>query len=134
MGTGFVSCGQSDRSMNLTTYLQLVPRLRMIGAIILLSIYAFKARTGKSFAANVFFILETPSINGIGISSSVWSLCYELDMRGIALRFLSEARFFFLFSKTYRLASYTMGSAEFFPGIKQLGCEVGSLTYFQYRS
>jgi hypothetical protein len=43
IGTRVPSQGQSGRGVKLTTYLHIVPRLRMTGAIPLLPLYAFMA-------------------------------------------------------------------------------------------
>jgi hypothetical protein len=41
--TGYISRGERDRDVNLTTDLLLEPRVKMGGAISLLPLYAFKA-------------------------------------------------------------------------------------------
>jgi hypothetical protein len=48
VGTGIISRGQSGRGMKLSIHLHLEPRLRMSGAIPLLSLYAFMEGIGKT--------------------------------------------------------------------------------------
>jgi hypothetical protein len=58
MGTGVLSRGQSDRGLKLGFHLQLVPMLRMSGAISLLPLYAFtilRLPPGSEFNNYVFF-------------------------------------------------------------------------------
>jgi len=80
--------GVNSRGANLTTYLHLVPKLRMNGAIRLISLHAFIARTGKilpftieDIVANRFFILVTPSIKWIKIFEGCLTvhLPYEIN-------------------------------------------------------
>jgi hypothetical protein len=48
MLTGVLSQGEGGRNVQLTTELNLVPVLRMSGAILLLRLHAFMARAGNT--------------------------------------------------------------------------------------
>jgi hypothetical protein len=49
----FFAGGKSDQAVNLTTYLHLVPRLKISGDMTLLPLYAFKAWTGNTLCVCV---------------------------------------------------------------------------------
>jgi hypothetical protein len=55
IGTGFLSQSYDGGGVKLTTYLHLVPRLRMSGVLPIFLPYFFRVRRGKNFT---FFIYE----------------------------------------------------------------------------
>jgi hypothetical protein len=59
--SGVLYRGQNDGGVTLITHLNLVPRLRMIGAIPLLPLHAFMAWTGKKI--DFFFIFTNGKMN-----------------------------------------------------------------------
>jgi hypothetical protein len=58
MGTGFFPGGEAAVGVMLTSHLQLVPRLRMNGAIPLLPLYAFMAWTGEELPLLTLHLLK----------------------------------------------------------------------------
>jgi len=58
IGTGVLSQRYNGGGVKMTTYLQLVPRLRMRGAIPLFLPHVFRARRGKNFTYFIYEILN----------------------------------------------------------------------------
>jgi hypothetical protein len=65
IGTGVYCRGQSDWGMRLTTHLDLMPRLSMIGAISRLSVYAFWHGQEQFYTLFSNFIFSTLIMRGI---------------------------------------------------------------------
>jgi hypothetical protein len=75
LGIGVLSQGYSGRDFNLTTALQLVPRLGMSGAILMLTLSAYMRRTGTTILFTLWVTFMWLLNDAVGIKVYTTSSC-----------------------------------------------------------
>ena len=127
--------GVNSRGANLTTYLHLVTKLRMNGAVPLISLHVFVERTGKDLpftiqdiVTNRFFILVTPSIKWIKIFGVCLTVHLPHEITWIA-NLMQQGNFIDVFlagvsrHNLHRTHDLCSGSQDHHPSKKKLGAE-----------